>query len=132
MTTIKRSLLALIASCTLSLSAVPQNQKPLGIRPDPPVGKGIVALKAARLIDGTGAPLITNAVVIVTDNKITAVGDVRSVSVPAEAKVINLGDVTLLPDSSMRTRIWLVKCLATPKAMRLSYVITNRLRRSSA
>ncbi len=93
----KRSLLALIASCSLSLSAVPQNQKPLGIRPDPPVGKGIVVLRAARLIDGTGAPPINNAIVVVTDNKITAIGDSRSVSVPADAKVINLGDVTLLP-----------------------------------
>jgi imidazolonepropionase-like amidohydrolase len=54
-------------------------------------------LKAARLIDGTGAPAITNAVVIVTDNKITAVGDASSVRVPAGAKVIDLGNVTLLP-----------------------------------
>jgi len=41
----------------------------IGIRPQSPEGKGIVVLKAARLIDGTGAPAITNAVVIVTDNK---------------------------------------------------------------
>ena len=57
----------------------------------------MVALKAARLIDGTGAPAINNAVIIVTDNKITAVGDVASVRVPAGAKIIDLGDVTLLP-----------------------------------
>ena len=31
-------------------------------------------LKAARLIDGTGAAPINNAVVVVTDNTITAVG----------------------------------------------------------
>ncbi len=96
-TIFKRSLLALIAASCLSLSVVPQTQKPLGIRPDPPEGKGIVALKAARLIDGTGAPAITNAIVIVTDNKITAVGDARSVRVPAGAKVLDLGDATLLP-----------------------------------
>ena len=57
----------------------------------------MVALRAARLIDGTGAPPITNAVVIVTDNKITAVGDAHSVRIPSGAKVIDLGDVTLLP-----------------------------------
>src|SRR3989449_2752739 len=74
-----------------------QTPAPIGIRPQPPEGKGIVALKAARLIDGTGAAAITNAIVIVTDNKITAVGDASSVRVPSGAKVIDLGNVTLLP-----------------------------------
>src|SRR5205814_3734318 len=58
---------------------------------------GVVALKAARLIDGTGAAPIKNAVVIVTNNRITAVGDSSSVRIPAGAKVIDLGNVTLLP-----------------------------------
>ena len=35
------------------------------IRPEPAVGKGTVAIKAARLIDGTGKPPLNNAVVIV-------------------------------------------------------------------
>ena len=93
----KTFLAAVLVTCILSFSVTPQSQKPLGIRPDPPEGKGAVVLKAARLIDGTGAPPISNAVVIVTDNKITAVGDARSVRVPAGARVIDLGDVTLLP-----------------------------------
>jgi len=67
------------------------------IRPEPPVGHGVVALKAARLIDGTGKAEITNAVVIVTDDRITAVGTSGQVEIPAGAKVIDLGDVTLLP-----------------------------------
>jgi imidazolonepropionase-like amidohydrolase len=66
-------------------------------RPDPPVGKGTVVLKAARLIDGTGASPITNAVVVVSDNSIVAVGPASSVTIPADAKVIDLGNVTLLP-----------------------------------
>ena len=49
------------------------------------------------MIDGTGAPGISNAVIVVTDNKITAVGNDRSVQIPAGAKVIDLGDATLLP-----------------------------------
>ena len=84
-----------ILLASISLSFVSQAQK--GIRPEPPEGNRVVVLKAARLIDGTGAPAINNAVIIVTDNKITAVGDARSVSMPAGAKVIDLGDVTLLP-----------------------------------
>jgi len=83
--------------CWLCVPALPQNAPPLGIRPEAPEGKGVVALKAARLIDGTGAAPITNAVVVVTNNKITAVGSANSVSIPPDARVIDLGDVTLLP-----------------------------------
>jgi len=90
-------LIALLAISLFSSSVLSQNQTPLGIRPQPPEGRGVVALKAARLIDGTGAPAINNAVVIVTDNKITAVGDAASVRVPAGAKIVDLGNVTLLP-----------------------------------
>jgi imidazolonepropionase-like amidohydrolase len=88
--------LLLILSC-LCVNAFPQNPTPIGIRPESPEGKGVVALRAARLIDGTGAAPIRNAIVIVTNNKITAVGDAASVRIPAGVKVIDLGDVTLLP-----------------------------------
>src|SRR6185295_6175364 len=85
-----------IVSVCISFTALAQNPN-RGITPDRPEGKGVVALKAARLIDGSGAAPITNAVIIVTDNKITAVGSASSVRIPAGAKVIDLGDVTLLP-----------------------------------
>src|SRR5437899_2551762 len=77
--------------------AAPQTSQPIGVRPQASEGHGVVALKAARLIDGTGSPAVNNAVVVVTDNKITAVGDAKNVRVPSGAKVIDLGDVTLLP-----------------------------------
>ena len=86
-------LLALI----LSVFTPVISQTPVRITPEPPIGKGVVILKAARLIDGTGAPAITNAVVVIDDNRITAAGSARSINVPANAKVIDLGDVTLLP-----------------------------------
>jgi len=60
-------------------------------------GTGTVVLKAARLIDGTGAAPITNAVVVVTDDRIAAVGPASRVTIPAGARVIDLGDATLLP-----------------------------------
>lgn len=72
-------------------------QTPARITPQPPVGKGTVVLKAARLIDGTGAAAVNNAVIVVTDNTITAVGPAGSVTVPANARMIDLGDVTLMP-----------------------------------
>lgn len=52
-----------------------------------------IALKAARLFDGTTDNVITNATVVVTDNRIAGV----NVPIPAGAEVIDLGDVTLLP-----------------------------------
>jgi len=89
--------LILIALCCVLASS--QNPgEPAGlIRPFPPEGKGVVVLKAARLIDGTGAAPINNAVVVINDNKITAVGASSSTSVPPGAKVVELGNVTLLP-----------------------------------
>jgi len=54
-------------------------------------------LRAARMIDGTGAAEITNAAVVVTDDRIVAVGPAATVAVPAGARVLDLGDVTLLP-----------------------------------
>src|SRR5262249_52381564 len=53
----------------------------------------IVAVKAGLLIDGTGAPPRKNAVVLVQDGKILAVG----ILAPTGARVIDLGDRTLLP-----------------------------------
>lgn len=55
----------------------------------------VVVLKAARLIDGTGAPPVQNGIVVVTGDRITAVG--ANVAIPKGAKVIDLGDATLMP-----------------------------------
>jgi imidazolonepropionase-like amidohydrolase len=97
MNTFRNFTAVLLLSALVVVTIGAQTPTPVGIRPQPPEGKGIVALKAARLIDGTGAPAVRNAVIIITDNRITAVGDASSVRVPTDAKVIDLGDVTLLP-----------------------------------
>jgi imidazolonepropionase-like amidohydrolase len=94
--TILAAFLILIASVSTFLSQETGKQ-PGAIRPVPPQGKGIVVLRAARLIDGTGNAPISNAVVVVTDERITAVGAAGDVRVPAGARIIDLGDVTLLP-----------------------------------
>ena len=71
---------------------------PLAAQPTLPTrGSGTVVLRAARLVDGTGAAVVQNGVVVVTDDRITAVGREGSVQVPAGARVIDLGDATLLP-----------------------------------
>ena len=55
----------------------------------------VIALKAARLFDGKGDALVSNAVVLVEGGKIKAVGS--GLAVPAGARVIDLGDATILP-----------------------------------
>ncbi|HEU4882872.1 MAG TPA: amidohydrolase family protein [Longimicrobium sp.] len=71
---------------------------PLAAQPTLPTrGTGTVVLRAARLIDGTGAAVVQNGVVVVTDDRIVAAGREGSVQVPAGARVIDLGDATLLP-----------------------------------
>lgn len=62
-----------------------------------PAGKGTVVLHAARVIDGSGSPPIANGVVVVTDDKIVAVGKQGAVTIPAGARMVELGDATLLP-----------------------------------
>ncbi|HKI01436.1 MAG TPA: amidohydrolase family protein [Thermoanaerobaculia bacterium] len=55
----------------------------------------VVALKAARLFDGRGDAAVANGVVIVEGGKIRAAGS--GIPIPAGARVIDLGDATLLP-----------------------------------
>jgi imidazolonepropionase-like amidohydrolase len=54
-----------------------------------------IVLKGARLFDGKSKALIQNGVVIVQGDKIVDVGS--NLSIPSDAKVIDLGDVTLSP-----------------------------------
>ncbi len=52
-----------------------------------------IAIRAARMIDGRGGNVVAPAVVVVRGNKIESVGT----AIPEGAKVIDLGDSTLLP-----------------------------------
>jgi imidazolonepropionase-like amidohydrolase len=82
-----RTLLALVLPSLLAAQA-PTN---------PTKGSGTVALKAARVIDGTGAAPIQNGVVVVTDDRIVSIGAAGSVAIPAGARTVDLGNATLLP-----------------------------------
>ena len=54
-----------------------------------------IAVRAARLIDGKGGPPLSDAVVLLEGDRISAVGS--HLSVPSGTKVIDLGGATLLP-----------------------------------
>ncbi len=55
----------------------------------------VLALKAARLFDGRADRWVADGVVVVAGGKIQAVG--AGAAIPAGARVIDLGDVTLMP-----------------------------------
>ncbi|HMH85831.1 MAG TPA: amidohydrolase family protein, partial [Gemmatimonadaceae bacterium] len=61
------------------------------------IAQQTTVLRAARMIDGTGASTVSNAAVVITDDRIVAVGPASTVAIPAGARVLDLGDVTLLP-----------------------------------
>jgi len=54
-----------------------------------------LAIRAARLIDGKSDVAVSNGVILVEGEKITGVGS--GLAIPPDAKVIDLGDATLLP-----------------------------------
>src|SRR6266478_6503212 len=54
-----------------------------------------IVLKAARIFDGKSKSLAQNGVVIVQGDKIVDVGS--NVAIPSDAKVVDLGDMTLSP-----------------------------------
>jgi imidazolonepropionase-like amidohydrolase len=54
-------------------------------------------ITAARLLDVTSGTIIADAAVVVREGKVVATGARTSLSMPAGARTIALGDVTLLP-----------------------------------
>src|SRR5258708_3828496 len=54
-------------------------------------------LKNARLIDGTGAAPVDGATVVIRDNRIEAVATRNHSDWPAEAEVIDVSGMTVLP-----------------------------------
>lgn len=80
--------LRILALAVLALPA-------LGLAQEARPENEVVALKAARLFSGKGDSTVLDGVVIVEGGKIRAVGP--GLAVPAGARVVDLGDATLLP-----------------------------------
>jgi len=57
----------------------------------------MIAIKAGKLIDGTGSAPLENAVVLVDGEKITQVGPVGAVSIPPDAQIIDASGKTVMP-----------------------------------
>jgi imidazolonepropionase-like amidohydrolase len=62
-----------------------------------PAPETVYLLKPARVFDGESAQLHDNWAILVRGQKIEAVGPTASIRVPADAKVIDLAGLTLMP-----------------------------------
>ena len=58
---------------------------------------GIIAIRAAHLFDSRAGQLLAERVVVLRDDRIVAVGAPAEVSIPTGARVIDLGNATVLP-----------------------------------
>lgn len=81
----------------LSLALAALCAAPLAAQDSALAAPGTFVLRAAHLIDGTGAAEINNAAIVIVGDSITWVGTAANVKVPAGARTIDLGDATLLP-----------------------------------
>jgi imidazolonepropionase-like amidohydrolase len=57
----------------------------------------VLAIRAGHLFDSKSGKLLDNQIVLVKDDKITAVGPSDAVQIPADAQVIDLSKSTVLP-----------------------------------
>jgi len=62
-----------------------------------PQRKGALAITNANLIDGTGKPVVTDAVIVMENGRITAVGTKSSVKIPKGAKIFDAQGRYVLP-----------------------------------
>ena len=56
-----------------------------------------LAFVGARIVDGTGAPPLADAVMVVQDGKIAAIGRAASVTIPPAATRVNVAGRTIMP-----------------------------------
>ena len=79
-------LLSVVCASVLAAAVVAQEKKP-----------AILALTGARLIDGTGAAAVEDAVIVMTGDRFSAVGARGRVAIPAGAEVIDVKGKTVVP-----------------------------------
>jgi imidazolonepropionase-like amidohydrolase len=80
----------LVWSLLLAAVAIPSHAQTA-----PPTAPTRIAIRAGRLIDGLGGTPVTDAVILIENERITAIG--RGLAIPSGARVIDLSRSTVLP-----------------------------------
>ncbi len=78
-------------------SAAQERQLSASVRNYASVTAPTVALTHVRVIDGTGAPARDDQTIVISGDKITAVGAAADVAIPAGAQVLDLSGHTAIP-----------------------------------
>jgi imidazolonepropionase-like amidohydrolase len=68
-----------------------------GVKPFISVDAPVIALEHVRVIDGTGSPAVADQTIVIDHGRIRAVGPAASTLAPADAKVLDLKDYTVIP-----------------------------------
>src|SRR5687768_215312 len=85
----RRKTLSLCTALVVALAAVPQAQRG--------ATGPVTAIVGARLVDGTGAAVVNDSVILVSGDRITAAGPRARVPVPQGATVVNASGKTVMP-----------------------------------
>jgi imidazolonepropionase-like amidohydrolase len=83
--------------CLLVVTGFVQANPPAQTQSTAPKPETVYLLKPARIFDGESAQLHDNWVVLVRGEKIEAVGPANEIKAPADAKVVDLPNTTLMP-----------------------------------
>ena len=98
--------------------------------------QGTTAIRAGRLIDGTGTPAREDMVIIVRGDRIETVGSASDVVIPPEARVVDLSRYTVMPGivdahahlsirPDVRTLAGQLEGLTQPDAKQMARIVRN-------
>jgi imidazolonepropionase-like amidohydrolase len=92
----------LLSVCSLILAALPSTaQQASSLSPEVrqfvKVDAPVIALTHVKVIDGTGAPARADQTVVIAGDKIQALGSAATVTLPPNAKVLDLPGYSLIP-----------------------------------
>ncbi len=93
--------------------------------------QGVMALRGAKVITMRGDEVIADADIVVTSNRITAIGRRGTVTIPANAKTVNVAGMTIMPGITdihahwMEIRRKVLDLNSWPMMVNLAYGVTS-------
>lgn len=75
----------------------PATGRPIGFQAPADVPTGVIALTGAKVITMKGDEVLEDAAVVITENRITAIGPRAAVAIPKGATVVDVSGKTIIP-----------------------------------
>ncbi|MFP6815655.1 MAG: amidohydrolase family protein, partial [Pseudomonadales bacterium] len=86
-----------LADVTFEASQLPVEEIEAVVERPRHIPRGVIVLRGARVITMRGEEQIPDADIVITDNRITAVGSKGSVTVPEGARIFDVNEMTIMP-----------------------------------